>query len=1325
MSNRIRRVLVLLSAILFICQSATAEDWPTYAHDNQRSGVTSDQLSLPLHLKWTFESAAPPAKGWSPPVNGYGARKNKSNVSYDDAFRAISVGGVIYFCSSAENCVYAIDAKTGLIRWTFFTDAAPRLAPTHSDGKLFFGADDGTVYCLQAGDGKLVWSFDAALTAEKMLGYRRFSSVWPIRTSVLIEDDIAHFVAGLFSSEGTFFYALNIADGSLVWRREIDESAQGYLLSSNDSIFMTSRVAPTRWSKKDGSRNRFVTPFPNVNKSHEYRFHNGGTDARVWNGKNIVYGEACLLAYDPNTEFIDKYKRTQKGKLIFNWFNAREIVFHNDLAYVATDYHVLAVKQSILSDLANGECRAIEELYKACRVSSRLDTVEKYERLVRQRGEDHPQAVSLKNGPMKWSQPGWDRWEKESPQVFEKLTERCRWSKSLTATEAMIKTGDRLVLGGEKAVYVIDAKTGEIVWTAETDSRVRGLCVADGSLIVSTIDGSVRCYGSGASRSEPVRIAKVDAEKLPFPADGLTDFYSEIAEHVLEGSDWQEGYCAVLGGGDGRLAYELAKRTGLTVCVLDDRLDVIDKARTQLASAGLYGSRITIEEADLRKLPFPPYVFNLVIDQNSLSGGASPTPASEIVRLTRPLGGVAFIRQPKGRAPEQPNVEVKTRGSMLEIKRGALPGAKDWTHNYATAANTYCSEDQRVKGPFGVLWYGEPGPQKRVDRHATAPIPLVAGGIMFTEGYDLLMAYDIYNGVQYWEREIPGVTRTSLPLGTSNIAADADGLFVVVNNRECWRLNAKTGETLQRYPTPTREGAEINYWGWIAKQGSTLYGSRSLPDPRRRQPDLKHSDEIFAIDINSGKTRWRYTAESIEHDGIAVSDGRVVLAHGGLTDEEKATARNAIPKDKSVPDRKAVDRRGNPIEPDLRKLVALDATSGRMIWEFPFDATDITLDDNVVHDARVAVACMVKDNVVVVHGTGSLGHPHREFLGGEFSRRAIFAFNVKNGKYLWGGRKNYRKRPIIVGDYIYAEPYAWRLDNGEPKQVENPLTGEMQDFDLHRGYIGCSHLLASGAALFGNKDGIGYCNLDSREGFSSFRDLALGCGIVATPAGGVFVAPEGRSGCTCASPIHTSLALYPRRQARSWGRSSVGGLHEVITTPVKHAFVNLGAPGFREDAEKRLWLPYPAKGGAGLVGKWLPTYRHDASMFYSFPEELSPVSDTPRPWLFTSGYQHTKELRFRFIDKGQPEAHYTVKLYFAEPDDRVEEQRVFSVSLQGEVVLKDFDIVKQAGGARRAITKTFKNVKVTGDLIIGFQSSQTTKGRSPVLCAFEAVREDR
>jgi hypothetical protein len=547
-------------------------------------------------------------------------------------------------------------------------------------------------------------------------------------------------------------------------------------------------------------------------------------------------------------------------------------------------------------------------------------------------------------------------------------------------------------------------------------------------------------------------------------------------------------------------------------------------------------------------------------------------------------------------------------------------------------------------------------------------------------------------------------------------------LYAVVDDRECWQIEACTGRTLRILQPPQSDGAEPSRWAWIATDGARVYGSRAKIAGNR--PDVQHSEGLFALATDSGEVCWQYPAQRVEHDGIALAAGRLFLVDEGLTEEERGRAVRALPKDTSVPDRPAVDRRGRPVPRDLRKLIALDAATGQAIWEVPFDATDITLDDTVVSDARVGVACMVQDGVVIVHGTGSLGHPHREFLAGEFARRALYAFAADTGRFLWGGRRGYRKRPIIVGGRVFAEPFAWDLHTGRQHSIANPLSGRSQSLDFHRGYIGCSHLLASGAALFGNKPGIAYWNIDSAEGFVPFDSLVFGCGICATPAGGVFVAPEGRSGCACPAGIHTSLALYPKLTPRAWGAGFTGGIAPAASLPVRHAAINLGAPGWREDEQRRLWLPYPARGETGSIGAWLPRYQHRPEQFYYIAPELLPIRGTDRPWLYTSGCQADTEFKFRLDELPAADALYTVRLHFAEAEETEPGQRIFDVWLQGQPVLTNFDVVHAADGPCRAIMKEFPGIRVTGELTIRLRRSAAAPDRPPILCAIEAQREE-
>jgi hypothetical protein len=88
-----------------------------------------------------------------------------------------------------------------------------------------------------------------------------------------------------------------------------------------------------------------------------------------------------------------------------------------------------------------------------------------------------------------------------------------------------------------------------------------------------------------------------------------------------------------------------------------------------------------------------------------------------------------------------------------------------------------------------------------------------------------------------------------------------------------------------------------------------------------------------------------------------------------------------------------------------------------------------------------------------------------------------------------------------------------------------------------------------------------------------------------------------------------------------------------------------------------------------------------------------------------------------------PPRRYTVRLHFAEPEDAAAGERVFDVSVQGEKRLRRYDIVREAGGARRPVVRTFRGVGVRDVLEIGLEPSRPGAGRPPVLGGIELVAE--
>jgi len=1372
-----RLVGCLLIVLAFLSAGfGRAEDWPTYQHDNRRSGVTSEVLRPPLARQWVYESPCPPAQGWDPPVNGYFVLKNASPVSDDDSYRVTAAGDAAYFAASGENRVYAVEAASGKVKWTFFTDAPPRYAPTVWKDKVYFAADDGVAYCLRAADGTVVWKVVAAPTNERTLGQGRLISVWPIRTGVMVDGGAAYFAAGLFPAEGVYLFAVDAETGKTLWTQSIDRggrggpSPEGHLLASADSLWVTSRVAPSRFALKDGSPIEFSTPLPSATYD-AYRWYNGGSYAQVWSNR-ITYGSGAILCFDPDKEVLDRYKRPHKGDRAFDWFLGRRILFKDDpsaalrtgLAYIATDYHLLAVPHARLPEMAEAEGKAFRDLYVTHRVADHLENL----RALVAAAPNGPEAALCKQR-VQWGAKNYEAFQARSKDIWAAQAGKCTWMVPLQATEALVLAGDTLYAGGEDFVVAVDAATGKELWREATGSRVRGLAVAHGRLYVSSVDGKVACYAGplrSESRLQAVLSLSKAAPAAPFPRDEFSDFYASLADELAKQAG-AKGYALILGGGDGRLAFELARRTEWSITVLDADAGKVAQARKALADAGLYGRRVTAEQGDLAALPYPPYVFNVVVDQEGFFGGALPRaihknprkgtresyppaghsqkPAGgrspeEILRVTRPAGGVAYLGQPAGAAAlgtpldasalsavrklESQGATVEVRGAWAKVTRGKLPGSSDWTYQFGTPANTYCSEDQLVKGPFGVLWFGSPGPRKTTDRHAAGPPPLVVNGVMYLAGRDLLMAYDAYNGTCLWERKFLNSTRGGQPIQSSNLAADSDRLFFVVQDRLCHLLEPATGRTLKSFSPPARGGEPEPRWGWLAATGGLLYGSRAEPSRRGvgavREPPLHTSDAVFAIDPVSEAVQWTYEGKGIEASGIAIGDGTLFLLDKAVTEPQRQQGIAGAVQDPSVPDRQqALDRQGKPIKRDVRLLVALDAATGAMKWTKPLDVTDFVIDDRVL-DKGIVVACMYRDKTLVVASCPALWHTDSGIdLRDLFAkgRRSIYAFESATGKFLWGGRKYSWKRPVIIGQTVLAEPRAYDLKTGKPKTITNPFTGAEEAWTIHRGYSGCGGLLASGACIFGNGlGGFSHYNLRDDCGFTPFANMSHACNLNSVPAAGLFVSPEGRSGCACDTPLHASIVLYPRSERRAW---STYVADPIAVTPVKHLAVNLGAPGTRRDARNRLWLDYPLTTPSKSLDKWAQSCRGVGQQSYYLREDRLKIAGTDTPWVFTSGCYGNQDLSFRLLE-GET-GRYTVRLYFAEPEDLEVGQRVFSLSLQGQEVLKDLDIVRAAGHPRTAWVSEFRGVAVSGDLKIRLAG---TSGKPPLLCGFEAVRED-
>jgi outer membrane protein assembly factor BamB len=1291
--------------LFFVSGIVQGADWPTYRYDNSRSGALPETLGTPLALQWEYQPLHGPEPAWSAPAarprEGF---KLKHRVIFDDAFQVAAVGNTIYFGSSGDNKIYALDAATGQERWAYFTGGPIRLAPTYSKDRLYVGSDDGFIYCLRANDGELVWKLRGGPNGEKLLGHGKMISRWPIRTGVLVDDGIAYFGAGVFPHENIYLYAVNAENGTIIWKNDTisqssayrnDLSPQGYLLATKEQLFIPSgRDLPVGFDRSNGKLL--------FDKNYGWRGVQaggmiGGTYALLADGQIYTGTQEHLLALDQKT-----------GSAGFGWFPGKRLAVVGTMAYLATGKELIAMDRSAYA-VASQQRNTLEFKIKSQRRSVARASGEKRKKL---------------NQELKNLQSQLERHRKENIQPT------IRWRVNTTCDAELALCQNLVVAGGQDKVEAYDRGNGKLIWSAKVTGKARGLGIANGRLIVSTDQGNMYCYSAGEGKGE---IVKQQPKANPYKEDEMTKVYRAAAEAIVKETGITQGYCLVLGAEQGRLAYELAQLTKMKIIGIESNGRKVKAARKALDAAGLYGERVIIEQGKLTEITFSNYFANLIVSDRLLVSGRLPRNLKDIARHVKPQGGtvclgIPGIAQTKGVTQNKlkrwlqqldlGSVEISlSDGRWATVERGALPGAGKWTHQYGDPGNTACSDETRLGGPLGVLWFGEPGSAPMVNRHDAAAAPLAVNGNLFIQGENNVMVYDSYNGSMKWKREIPGAKRTRLKgYECSNLAATEDRFFAAAGDK-CYCFDADTGKTRAQYTLPTELKSDSKTWGYLAFVEGILYGSTLTK--------RGVSDSVFAIDTRSGEPVWSYDGDNIVNLTISIGEGRVFFIDRSLSPSEWQAL---LQKDKShLKNLEAVQSKKAEAElkkVDIRLAVALDAKTGKKIWERPVDVTQISR----IGIGGGELSTMYKDGMLVFCGANANGHYWRQFLKGDFSKRRLVVLSAKDGMQLWAKDANYRHRPVIIGDMILAEPWIFDLRTGKQKTRKHPVTGKDEPWQFLRPGHHCGAISACENMLLMRSGYTGYYDLKEDSGIRHFAGHRLGCWINALPADGLALMPEASAGCICLFPIVCSVALEPRPDHYRWGIYSTGG----ATTPVQRMAINLGAPGDRRDEDGNLWFGYPRPG--------LPGDR--AALGFSFPLKVEffkgggyqqidyqthTITGSDKPWIFSSYGQGIKRFSLPLIGKQDKPGTYVVQLHFMEPQEQKSATRVFSVTLQGKQVLSDFNIAKETQGANKATIRKFTGVSVQRNLEIEFVPKDgkfDSLKQAPLLSAIEIVRED-
>lgn len=830
---------------------------------------------------------------------------------------------------------------------------------------------------------------------------------------------------------------------------------------------------------------------------------------------------------------------------------------------------------------------------------------------------------------------------------------------------------------------------------------------------------------------------------------------------MIDSAPLAEGYCLAFGVGDGSLIESLARASRFRIIAVDPDAERVAALRRRLDDAGLYGPRVTAHVGDPSTFDAPPYLASLIVSQ------IEEPPTDDYLRSVfhslRPYGGTAWltiegrqrheaaIRRVASLSLPKAETKVSSEGGYLLLSRqGRLPGAAEWNHMYGDIANTSKSDDDRVRAPLGLLWFGGNTHHDILPRHAHGPPEQVVGGRLIIQGDNCLSARDVYTGKRLWKREFDNLGTEGIyydesynpdPLDTTynqvhipganargaNFVAIDDEVYLITAGGACQVLDIATGETRRtiQLPADASTGQQPN-WGYLGIDGNYIIaGSGSVAfseiDPATspwQNFDSSSSRNIVVMDRASGKVLWqRSSTHAFRHNAIVVGDDRLF-------------AIDSLPH----PIRLKLMMRGR--APDERsQLLCFDLATGKTIWQTQKDVFGTWLGYS-------------RSRHILLQG----GRSSRDMIAGEPSERMI-AYDGRTGNVVWDQDVAHSGPCMIHHDTVYLnamynEGGAISLLTGEPLQRRHPLTGRAMSWHYHRTY-GCNSVVASEHLLAFRSGAAGFYDLGADCGTGNLGGFKSGCTSNLIAADGVLNAPDYTRTCTCSYQNQTSVALVNMPDVEVWTCESFAMPAEMVdgeprpqADRISRMGLNFGAPGDRISPEGVLWLEWPIVGGpspeVSVVAEPTRTDAEAASPVFAgrFPARHSScIVEGGTKWVAASAIvgasRVTVDLAVRSgivpSEDGiipdvrlKDKAVYNVRLVFAEIEGLQRGERVFDVAIQGRTVLERFDIAHEAGGPFREVVREFKGIEA-GETI---QLTLSPHVGETLLCGLELIEQE-
>lgn len=464
------RVAFFLLPILICPGIVWAEDWPTFKHDNHRSGITSESLSFLLEKSWSRTSAIPPQTAWPGPAK-WDSYANlidlKSMRDFDPVYYTIVAGNRVYWGSSVDDSAHCARLDTGEEQWTYCTNGPVRIPPTWYNGKVYFGSDDGYAYCVNAENGERVWSLKPSPDAAWIPCDGKLISPWPCRTGVAVQDGIAYFAASLLPWKLSYLCAVDAdtgsstGDGFFLSQHE-ESTMQGAILASASRLYLShGRQQPQVYSRRTGQR------IGSIGKSGD-----GGCFALLTPDEVLIHGAGQNHGVKGELRGFD----AQTNDRMATFPQANCMIVQASMAYLHSNGRLSAIDRQ----------KNIQFQAQKMQLETQVESdKKKFKKLDDPRGESKEGKTLLQQIAESQTQ---------IKELEERISHTLIWKRDVPFYHTLIQAGDILLAGGKDRIVAHNAATGESVWSYTIEGNVHGLTIANGYLLASTDRGEIAAF---------------------------------------------------------------------------------------------------------------------------------------------------------------------------------------------------------------------------------------------------------------------------------------------------------------------------------------------------------------------------------------------------------------------------------------------------------------------------------------------------------------------------------------------------------------------------------------------------------------------------------------------------------------------------------------------------------------------------------------------------------------------------------------------------------------------------------------------------------------